>query len=127
MSFLLFLGNSRQVSSNQMKNLVNYSLRFFPHHVRLKFQMSLSVHSSKNPRRNSSQSPTIRMSMICSGDPFQAKEDINISLAGFLATILGAQKGDNRIKSVPSRSPCWKRCLKLHGLVQKHHQKLSRR
>ena len=30
MSFLLFLGNSRQVSSNHMKNLVNYSLRFFP-------------------------------------------------------------------------------------------------
>ena len=83
MSFLLFLGNSRQVSSNHMKNLVNYSLRFFPHHVRLKFQMSLSVHSSNNPRRNSSQSPTFRMSMTRSGDPFQAKEDINVRLAGF--------------------------------------------
>ena len=92
MSFLLFLGNSRQVSSNHMKNLVNYSLRFFPHHVRLKFQTNLSVHSSKNLRRNSLQSPAIRMSKTCSGDPNQAKENISVVLAGFLATIFGAQK-----------------------------------
>ena len=92
MRFLLLLGNSRQVSSNHMKNLVNYALRFFPHHVRLKFQRSLSVRSAKNPRRNSSQSPTIRMSKTCSGDPNQAKENISVVLAGFLATIFGAQK-----------------------------------